>query len=135
VGNHTTIHSQPIAQSSLTVGKSHLNGDSTPAALPRIHALLANVALERSRIAPKYVYPGASPYSLSTSSLLTHASALFVSLGSDVWSDSSTKTDYYAVAAQSMNHCEDAAKGDGANDLRTRMALYLTRGDIGCVVG
>lgn len=62
------------------------------------------------------------------------SSALFVSVGSDVWSDSSTKTDYYAVAAQSMNHCEDAAKGDGANDLRTRMTLYLTRGDIGCVV-
>lgn len=62
----------PTAQPALTVAKSHINGDSTPAALPCIHALLANVALERSRTAPKYLYPGASPYSLSTISLLTH---------------------------------------------------------------
>jgi hypothetical protein len=42
------------------VAKSDPNGESASATLPRIHALLANVALERSRIAPKYIFPGAS---------------------------------------------------------------------------
>jgi hypothetical protein len=54
---------------------------------------------------------------------------------SDIWTDLFTKTDYYAVAAQSMNHSGEAPEGDDLNNLRTRIALYLTRGDVYYSVG
>ncbi|KAF8306266.1 TPR-like protein [Clavulina sp. PMI_390] len=82
-------------------------GESDSTALPRIHAFLANLAIARSRSAPKFIFPGAK---------------------SDVLTNVQIKKQHWSRAAQEMNTSEKKAQEImQSTDLRTRIALTLTR--------
>ncbi|KAF8334987.1 uncharacterized protein EI90DRAFT_3144919 [Cantharellus anzutake] len=83
------------------------NGDE--ASLPRVHALLGNLLLERARTAPKMIISDAR---------------------GDVMANASPKSHYHQQTAQHMNHAAElAAREVSKDDVRTQSLIYLTRGN------